>query len=118
MVGRAVISEVMGMQPAAQTGALPSTYGPSCIFTGNVGIGIQFHRSGPRALANTAITSAKTPVHVDVAGQKGFVSDFSSASKQLVVWLGDDSDPALVVYAPTSDGALAVAQAVLAQIID
>jgi hypothetical protein len=106
----------MGRAPDLRTSTLPESFGPSCIFTGNGGIGVQFHRYGPQGLANLATMQGKAVVDLDVGGRRAFVSDYSAASKQLTVWLGDDTDPALVVYAASVDGAVTVARSVLASV--
>ncbi len=115
IVGVDVIRKVMGTEPDSRTGTLPESFGPSCIFTGNGGIGVQFHRYGPQGLANLATMQGKVAGDLAIAGRKAVVSEYSSASQQLTVWLGDDTDPALVVYATTLDGAVSVAEAVLAR---
>jgi hypothetical protein len=115
IVGVDVIRNVMGAEPDPRTGTLPESFGPSCIFTGNGGIGVQFHRYGPQGLANLAAMQGKVAVDLAVAGRQAVVSEYSAASQQLTVWLGDDTDPALVVYAATRDDAVTVAEAVLAR---
>ena len=115
IVGSDVITKVMGVEPDSRTGTLPEVFGPSCIFVGNGGIGVQFHRYGPQSLANLATMQGKVVVDLAVAGRQAVVSEYSSASRQLTVWLGEDADPALVIYAPTLDGAVTVADAVLAR---
>jgi hypothetical protein len=115
IVGVDVIRTVMGAEPDPRTGTLPESFGPSCIFTGNGGIGVQFHRYGPRGLENLATMQGKVAVDLAVAGRQAVVSEYSAASQQLTVWLESDTDPALVVYAATRDDAVTVAEAVLAR---
>jgi hypothetical protein len=117
IVDRDVISQVMGMNSEWRLSLLTEIYGPSCIFDGSQYLAVQFHAGGPRYLTNVAAMRDQAIENLVVSGRQALVIDYSSYSKQLVVSLGTDVDPALVVYATTLESATTVAEAVLTQIV-
>jgi hypothetical protein len=116
LVDPVVLEDVMGAPPASTTGALPGDVGPSCLFTGTGDIGVQFNRKGPVALISASEALGNQVDDIEVAGRRGAIEQFSPASKRLTVWLGSDTDPALVIYSATTDGAESVAESVLERI--